>query len=42
MPSQRKVFQIIKGDAPEAAVVEQEAARLDQIDLDPEAGGKPQ
>ena len=42
MSSNRKVRQVIEGDAFDAPVVKKEAAWLDQIDLDPEAGGKPQ
>ena len=42
MSPNRKVRQVIEGDALDAPVVKKEAAWLDQIDLDPEARGKPQ
>ena len=42
MPLKRKVRQVIEGDSLEAPVVQDEAAWLDQIDLDPETSGKPE
>ena len=40
MPSNREVLGIIEDGALQPPVVQQKAAWLDQIDLDPEAGGK--
>ena len=40
MPTNREGLLVIQGRALEAPVVEKKAAWLDQIDLDPEAGGK--
>jgi hypothetical protein len=40
MPTGRASRRVIEGRALEAPVVEKEAARLDQIDLDAETGGK--
>jgi hypothetical protein len=42
MPPNRKVGQVIEGDALDALVVEEEAAWLDQIDFDPKTGGETQ
>jgi hypothetical protein len=38
----REVRQVIEGDSLEPPVVQDEAARLDQIDRDPETSGKPE
>jgi hypothetical protein len=42
MSANRKVRQVIEGDTFDTPVVKKEATWLDQIDLDPEARGKPQ
>jgi hypothetical protein len=39
MSPNRKFCRVIQGRTPDAPVVEQEAAWLDYIDLDPQAGG---
>ena len=40
MPADREHRRVIEGRALEASVVEKEPARLDQVDLDAETGGK--
>jgi len=42
MSANRKIGQVIEGGALDAPVVKKEAAWFDQVDLDSEAGGKPQ
>ena len=42
MPSDADKIGIIERGAAQPAVVEEKAAGLDQVDLDPKAGGKPQ
>jgi hypothetical protein len=42
MSANRKVGQVIEGDAFDASVVKEEAAWLDQIDPDPKTGGETQ
>src|SRR6266404_1510816 len=42
MATDQKVRRVIEGSTLETPVIEQEAAGLDQIDLDPKASGKPQ
>ena len=42
MAANLEIGRVIEGGAPEPAVVEQEAARLDQVDRDAEASGEPQ
>ena len=40
--SDRKIGYVIECGTPETAVIEQEAAWFDQIDLDPKTSGEPQ
>jgi hypothetical protein len=42
MAANHKAHCVIEGSALQTSVIEQEATRFDQIDLDPEASGEPQ